>query len=73
MKPQGSEYAKEVSLEEAVKHYDSGETVVIRFHDKDWYAAYTQNRYQRHLNMLGDITLDMLPHARYFIKGDSNE
>lgn len=58
-------FNKELNLELAVKAYESGKDVVIRFHDQEWYAAYLQNK---KLDMSG-ITLDMLPHARYFVEG----
>ncbi len=68
MRPEGSEYCNEVSLNEAAQHYLDGETVLIRFYDKDWYAVVTQNKNRKFLSNLEDVTLDMLPHARYFIK-----
>lgn len=62
-----SAFTKEITLKEAVEAYKSGKNVVIRFHDEDWYAAYLQNIEMSYSDMTG-ITLDMLPHARYFVE-----
>jgi hypothetical protein len=72
MTPENSPYNKEVSLEECVLRYLEGETVIVRFHDKEWYAAHVQCKDSPHTNTLHGITLDMLPHARYYILGDKN-
>lgn len=71
MKPENSEFNKEVNVHEAAERYANGQQVVLRFYDGEWYAASFQDKNSIHAKDMSFITLDMLPHIRYFVKGDS--